>query len=261
MQHGLSHFIRRTFAGMGTFLLIGLSLSASAHVQMIRPEQAIVAQGQSSIALWFALVHPFSGLSMDMPQPAEVQVTVAGQPLDLAPRMKAQRIGEKMGFTALLPVDRPGDYLLTIISDPVYKPEEFRAVRYFAKTVVNAFGLEGGWDRPVGLEAEFVPTVRPYGLWAGSLFQTIILHHGQPVPYAEVEIEYFADGRLTAPAGPFTTQIVKADKDGRVSATLPKAGWWSLICYLPTDETMKQNGKDVPIFNAPGIWVNTEAMN
>jgi cobalt/nickel transport protein len=79
--------------------------------------------------------------------------------------------------------------------------------------VVNAYGLEEGWDAAVGFPVEIQPLVRPYGLWAGNLFCGVVLKNGEPAPFAEVEVEYYNPGRdVKPPADPFVTQFINAQR-------------------------------------------------
>ena len=48
-----------------------------------------------------------------------------------------------------------------------------------------------GWDAELGLPTEIVPLSRPFGLWAGNLFQGVVKRDGAPVPHAEVEVEFY----------------------------------------------------------------------
>lgn len=53
---------------------------------------------------------------------------------------------------------------------PYFEPAEDCYIIHYTKTVVSAFGLEG-WDRELGLKTEIVPLTRPFGLYAGNVFQ------------------------------------------------------------------------------------------
>jgi cobalt/nickel transport protein len=58
------------------------------------------------------------------------------------------------------------------------------------------------------------------------VFQGIVKAFGKPVPYAEIEIEYYAQGSMDAPADPFITQVITADGNGVFFYAFPKPGWW-----------------------------------
>ena len=133
---------------------------------------------------------------------------------------------------------------------------------HYTKVVVNAMGLEKGWDEELGLETEIVPLVRPYGLWTGNQFRGIVKKNGSPVPFAEIEIEYFnEDGQVEIPASPFETQVIKADSIGVFSYTMPRAGWWGFAALSEADEKMSSpTGEEVPVEIGAVIWVKTRDM-
>ena len=62
---------------------------------------------------------------------------------------------------------------------------------HYTKTVVTAFGDDEGWDTEIGLKTEIVPLSKPFGLYAGNVFQGTVKLDGKPVPFAEVEVEYY----------------------------------------------------------------------
>ncbi|GAI22805.1 unnamed protein product, partial [marine sediment metagenome] len=119
--------------------------------------------------------------------------------------------------------------------------------------------LEEGWDDEIGLETEIVPLTRPYGLWTGNLFTGVVKVKGKPVPYAEVEVEYYnKDGTIRPPADPYVTQVVKADKNGVFSYAMPKAGWWAFAALNEASWTIKRpNGEDKPVEIGAVYWVRT----
>ncbi len=82
---------------------------------------------------------------------------------------------------------------------------------------------------------------------------------GKPVPYAEIEIEYYnKDDTIKPTADPYITQVVKADRNGVFSYAMPKAGWWAFAALSEAAWTMKgPDGKDKPIEIAAVYWVRT----
>ena len=90
-----------------------------------------------------------------------------------------------------------------------------------------AFGDEAGWDEEVGLKAEIVPLTRPFGLYAGNVFQGLVKFKGKPVAGADVEVEFWnASKKVTAPNDYFVAQVVKTDKNGVFTFAVPEPGWW-----------------------------------
>ena len=123
--------------------------------------------------------------------------------------------------------------------------------------VVAAYGYDADWDDPIGLKTEIVPLSRPFGLYAGNVFQGVVVLKGEPVPYAEVEVEYFnVEGRFSAPTDYMVTQTIKADSSGVFIYAVPKAGWWGFAAINTDDRQIK--GKDVEI--GAVLWVNFHEM-
>jgi cobalt/nickel transport protein len=116
--------------------------------------------------------------------------------------------------------------------------------------------MEEGWDEPVGLKTEIVPLTRPFGLYAGNLFQGIVMLDGKAVPYSEVEVEYYnKDGKKKAPTDYMITQVVKADKNGVFTYAVPWAGWWGFAALNSSDKKMKYKGLDKDVELGAVIWV------
>ncbi|MEW5722604.1 MAG: DUF4198 domain-containing protein, partial [Thermodesulfobacteriota bacterium] len=127
---------------------------------------------------------------------------------------------------------------------------------------VAAFGDDEGWDEPLGLKTEIVPLSKPYGLWAGNVFQGRVLLGGQVVPGAEVEVEYFSgDTAGEAPSEFMVTQTIKADQNGVFTYAAPKAGWWGFAALNPADFKLQHEGQDKDVELGAVIWVQFHEMN
>jgi len=168
-------------------------------------------------------------------------------------------------WTADYQIRRPGDYIFYVEPAPYWEPAEDLFIVHYTKVCVNAFGLEKGWDEPVGLETEIIPLTRPYGLWTGNLFTGQVLLKGKPVPFAEVEIEYLNEspGNISVvipPADPYVTQVVKADGDGIFNYAMPRAGWWGFAALNEADWKLKYDGKEKGVEIGAVYWVHTRDM-
>ena len=134
-----------------------------------------------------------------------------------------------------------------------------------------AFGAEEGWDEEVGLKAEIVPLTRPFGLYAGNVFQGVVKFKGKPVANVDVEVEFWnADKKVTAPNEYFFTQVVKTDKNGVFTFAVPKAGWWgfSALNWKKRPWTRRQESRrgirrgDVgPVYRLAGRKINQEGIS
>ncbi|RKY23254.1 MAG: DUF4198 domain-containing protein, partial [Planctomycetota bacterium] len=134
---------------------------------------------------------------------------------------------------------------------------------HYTKVCGNSRGVEEGWDAELGLETEIVPLTRPNGLWAGNIFSGTVKLDGKPVPYAEIEVEYYNDNpknKVHAPTEAHITQVIKADGNGVFHYAMPRAGWWAFAALNTADFKMKHDGEDKDVELGAVIWVKTYEM-
>ena len=140
--------------------------------------------------------------------------------------------------------------------EPYFEPAEDTYIIHYTKTAVAAFGGEEGWDEPLGLKTEIVPLTRPFGNYAGNVFQGRVLLDGKPVPGAEVEVESYNKAKgHTAPNEYFVTQVVKADENGVFSYGVPWAGWWGFAALNTAKEKLDYKGEPKPIELGAVLWL------
>lgn len=254
---------------LGAVLLGGVLLSsqAQAHFQMIIPSDDMVKQNESrKLNLDVMFWHPFEGMGMNMVKPARFGVLNSGKKTDLLDSLQPVKVTDRSGnkmdaFKAAYSLRRPGDHIFYVEPKPYWEPAEESFIVHYTKVVVNAFGLEEGWDEEVGLKTEIVPLTRPYGLYSGNVFQGIVKVNGKAVPYSEVEVEYYnQDGKLSASADPLITQVVKADGNGVFTYAMPRAGWWTFAALNTDENTMTHQGKEYPVEIGAVLWVRTHDM-
>jgi len=237
---------------------------AWAHFQVLIPSADIVtAEGAKTVELNIVFTHPMEfGPAMEMAPPKQFGVLANGEKQDLKGALKPKKVDGKTAYGATYRVKAPGDYVFYIEPAPYWEPAEQKMIVHYTKVVVDAFGAEEGWDAMVGFPVEIEPLVRPYGLWTGNAFRGIVKKDGKPVPFAEVEVEYYNEGKKVAiPADPFVTQVIKADAGGVFTYVMPRAGWWSFAALLDGDEKLKSpEGKDVDVELGALIWVKTVDM-
>ncbi|MEA3508795.1 MAG: DUF4198 domain-containing protein [Synergistota bacterium] len=242
-----------------SLLLVFSALPAGAHFQMILPDKPLVLQGGSNeVSVLLKFTHPFEMQNMNMEKPAIFGVMSGGETEDLLGTLKQVDIGgDLMGWKTTYKAKRPGDLVFFVEPQPYWEPAEGCFIVHDTKVVVNAFGLEVGWDEPTGLRAEIIPLVRPYGLWAGNVFTGKVIVKGKPVADAEIEVEYYnSDRKVKAPADPFITQIVKADDNGIFTYAAPFAGWWGFAALTEAPEKMKSpEGEKAPVELGAVMWV------
>jgi cobalt/nickel transport protein len=247
------------------FAVIMLMVSLSvcwAHFGMIIPSDDIVGkEDKKTITLEVKFIHPFEGHYMNMEMPKAFGVFADGKKQDLLKSLKKKEVKKFAAWEASYQIKAPGDYAFFVEPSPYWEPAEESFIIHYTKVIVNALGLEEGWDAEIGLKTEIVPLTRPYGLWAGNVFQGIVKVDGKPVPNAEVEVEYYNEGgSLKAPAEPYVTQVVKADQNGVFTYAMPKAGWWGFAALSTADYKMSHEGKDYPVEIGAVIWVKTRDM-
>ena len=229
-------------------LLISASM-AWAHFGVIIPSNDIVSKkDRKKISLQIKFMHPFEGQYMEMARPKAFGVMVNGKKHNLLSTLKRKKVKGFSTWKAAYRIKRPGDYVFYVEPEPYWEPAEETFIIHYTKVIVDALELEKGWDAEVGLKTEIVPLTRPYGLWAGNVFQGTVKVDGKPVPYAEVEVEYYNEGgKIKPPAEPYITQVIKADKNGVFTFAMPIAGWWGFAALNTADFKLKHKGKEYPV--------------
>jgi len=193
---------------------------------------------------------------MEMAKPRAFGVMVRGKKTDLLGSLKKSKVMGHTAWKTEYRIKRPGAYVFYVEPQPYWEPAEDCFIVHYTKTVVAAFGEEEGWDREVGLKTEIVPLSRPFGLYAGNVFQGIVKVDGKPVPYAEVEVEYYnVRGTAVAPTDYMVTQTIRADQNGVFTYAAPKAGWWGFAGLTTSSEKMEYRGEQKDVELGAVIWV------
>jgi cobalt/nickel transport protein len=252
--------------------LLGWASGAWAHFGTLTPSDDIVTQEDSkSLTIDVKFIHPMEMHYMQMEKPKRFGFQFKGKKEDLLGSLqpaqgKAPDQEGAFGYwKASVDIKRPGDYTFFVEPTPYWEPAEDKFIVHYTKVCVSALGLEEGWDDALGLETEIVPLTRPYGLWTGNIFTGQVLLKGKPVPNAEIEVEYLNESPgnpqiLTAPADPYVTQVVKADKNGVFSYAMPRAGWWGFAALNDAPWKLKFEGKPKDVEIGAVYWVRTIDM-
>ena len=240
-------------------LLLAAS-AASAHYGMIIPADSMVSQEDGrSVAFEISFSHPFEKAGMILETPAAFTVTHDGETRDLLGDLKPATIMGSPGFTLDYALDRPGAHVFAMTPTPYWEPEEDAFITHFTKTYVSAYDDAEGWDAELGLKTEIVPLTKPFALWAGNVFQGVVKLDGEPVPYAEVEVEFYnEDGAATVPSELMVTQTVKADGNGVFTYAAPSPGWWGFAALSTAKEPLQHEGVDKDHELGAVIWVRFE---
>ncbi len=255
-------WIMRKLSFFVILLLFASTLNLSAHFQVIMPDKNYVDSSTSNIVkLNYIFMHPFEQNYMNMPKPIEAGVFVHGKKIIFTAKLKKANIKGFTYWKTEYKIKRPGDHIFYVIPSPYFEPAEDKFIKHITKVVVNAYGLEDSWYKPVGLKAEIVPLVRPYGLWAGNTFRAVVLFNGKPAKNMRVEIEYYNKGKkIKAPNDTYITQVVRTDNNGIFTYTMPKAGWWGFAALGVDNKKMKRNGKLYPVELGAVFWVYVKEM-
>jgi cobalt/nickel transport protein len=238
---------------------IGLTDLAGAHFGMVIPSDTMVmAEDARTIDLTLSFSHPFERVGMPLVKPKQMRVYVGGKPQDLLPVLKQTQVLGHPAWSGAYDIKRPGVYKFVMEPQPYWEPAEDCFIIHYTQAVVTAFGDDEGWDSELGLPTEIVPLAKPFGLYAGNLFQGVVKLGGQPVPHAEVEVEFFneqATGAQAAPTEYMVTQTIKADGNGVFSYAVPGPGWWGFAALNSADYTLAHEGSQKAVELGAVIWV------
>ncbi|PXF56875.1 MAG: DUF4198 domain-containing protein [Deltaproteobacteria bacterium] len=260
----MESFFKKT--GLYFFLIVTLTWLAPgiclAHFGVLLPSDDIVEGNESrQITLSCQFMHPFEQGFMELEKPMNFAMFVTGKNKDLLNSLKKQPVDGCTTWVGTADLERPGDHIFYFVPQPYWEPAEDCYIQHFTKVVVNAFGLEEGWDQPVGLKTEIIPLTRPYGLWTGNIFVGQVLVDGKPAPDSEIEIEFYnKDKKVEAPADPYITQVVHTDSQGIFSYVMPKEGWWGFAALNEASEKMKHEGREVAVELGAVLWLYVADM-
>ncbi len=233
--------------------------AVSAHFGMVIPSDDMITKDDSkSITLEIKFLHPMEGDYMNMAKPAQFGVMIQGNKINLLDKLQEKIVKDCTTWEANYQVKLPGDHIFYVEPQPYWEPAEDCFIIHYTKVIVNALGLEVGWDEEVDLKTEIIPLTRPYGLWTGNVFQGVVKVKGEVVPFAEVEVEYYnQDGKVKWTADPMITQMIKADQNGVFTYAIPKAGWWGFAALNEGEEKIKYEGEEKSVEIGAVLWVKT----
>lgn len=233
------------------------SSPATAHFGMVIPSDTMVMQKDSrTVSVTLSFSHPMEMVGMELEKPKVFSVSANGKNQELLGQLKPSKVMDHLAWTADYPIKRPGVYMFYMEPQPYWEPAEDCFIVHLTKTVVTAFGDDEGWDAELGLKTEIVPLSKPYGLYAGNVFQGIVKMDGKPIPYADVEIEFYnRDKTAHAPTEYMVTQTIKADGNGVFTYATPTSGWWGFAALNTADYTIKHDGEEKDVEMGAVIWV------
>jgi cobalt/nickel transport protein len=248
-------------------LFIGLmEAPALAHFAMIIPSTDVVGHADpKEISLFLQFTHPFEGApQMDLKRPEKFGVVRGDALTDLTETLKEKKIDGRSAWETTYKITKPADYIFFLHPKPYWEPAEGKFILHFTKVIVDAYGANEGWDKPIakeaGLPAEIVPLSRPYSLYAGNIFTGQVFREGKPMANAEVEVEWWGKGKTKAPTESHVTQVVKADMNGVFSYAMPKPGWWGFSAIMDGPDTIQRENQPRNVEIGAVIWVHAYPM-
>ena len=161
-----------------------------------------------------------------------------------------------------------GDHLFVLKPAPYYDETTKSYIQQITKTIINVAGIPSDWDSELGLETEIVPLTKPYAIWAGSNFTGIVKSNGKIVPYAKIDVKYLnraidtknnilGKPQIKAPQNSFENMVIKTNKDGEFTFTIPKEGFWG---FRAVDIGNNKKYKDIKLEQDAVLWVQTTEM-
>ncbi len=232
-------------------LLLVVCLYANAHFLTFMSNQDVVEdQNKAKLLFDISFIHPFeqSGMTMEKPK---LYLNSTKQELPLEQSKKFDHKAWKSQYV----LKKPGVNQFFVQPQAYFEPAEEKFIVHVPKLIVAAFGLEDGWDEPLGLKYEIIPTIKPFALYAGNSFQGVVLHNGKPASNVEVEVELYNEFGLKAASEAHITQVVKTNANGEFSFTMNHKGWWGFAALIEEGELKHSDGKMYPIENGALIWV------
>jgi len=230
---------------------------ARPHFGMLIPSDSMVMQkDHREVMLTLSFSHPFEMKGMEMAKPKSFAVASGNKTHNLLGSLEKTRVMAHTAWQTLFPVKRPGVFVFYMEPEPYWEPAEDLFIIHYTKTVVAAFGDDENWDAEIGLKTEIVPLSRPFGLYAGNIFQGIVKMNGKPVPFAEVEVEYYNKNKKYSATNDYMkAQTIKADQNGVFTYAAPFPGWWGFAALSTADFKLSRDGEQKDVELGAVIWV------
>lgn len=205
---------------------------------------------QSNIKFDAMFIHPFEQSGMTMQKPLGIYLETKEVKLDA----KQTKKFDHKAWEASYKIKKPGVYKFFVQPQPYFEPDEGVYISHVPKLIISAYGMQDGWDEPIGLKYEIVPLTKPFALYAGNIFTGKVLHNGKPAKNVGVEVELYNEFGLKAPSDTHITQTIKTDENGNFSFVMNHKGWWGFAALIEEGEK-EYKGKMYPIENGALIWI------
>lgn len=231
-------------------LTLGFVVLANAHFLTFLPSTDNVENKKNTkIDFDISFIHPFEQTGMTMEKP-KLFVNSLEKSLPVNETKKFDHKSWQSSFD----ITTPGVYKFFVQPQAYFEPAEEKFISHVPKVIISSFGLEDGWDEPIGLKYEIIPLSKPFALYSGNLFQGKVIHDGKAASNVEVEVELYNEFGLKAPTSAHITQVVKTDNNGVFSFVMNHQGWWGFAALIEEGE-LAYNGKNYPVENGAIMWV------
>ena len=247
--------IRKTLLWCAAVIFV-FAQTAQAHFGMVIPSaDHVLDKGKETVTLTVAFAHPMEVQGMDMALPLEFAMVEGDAKTDLKAALKEIKFWDHKAWQASQALKKPGVYSFYMVPEPYWEPAEDSFIQHFTKVVIPAFGEEEGWDKPLGLKTEIVPLTRPFGNYAGNVFQGKVLLDGKPAAGCAVEVEFYnEDNKYAAPNDYMVTQVVTTDDAGVFTFVAPWSGWWGFAALNTAAEKIAHDGQDKDVELGAVLW-------
>jgi len=233
------------------FSLMLATMVANAHFLTFIPNNDnINDKKDANLKIDAMFIHPFEQNGMTMEKPIGIFLESTKNVL---PLVETKKFDHK-AWSTNYDIKKPGVYQFYVQPQPYFEPAEEKFISHVPKVIVSAFGVEDGWDEPLGLKYEIIPMVKPFALYSGNIFQGKVLHDGKPASNVEVEVELYNEFGLKSPTDSHITQVVKTNANGEFSFVMNHKGWWGFAALIEEGEK-EFEGKKYPIENGALIWI------
>jgi len=248
--------MRKLWIAGFALLMLNIFSVAHAHFGMVIPSDTMVMMTDNrNISLQLSFSHPFEGVGMDLAKPSFWVISPENR-TDMTASLQQAAVMGKKAWQGSYRLQKPGSYWFVMEPKPYWEPAEDCFIIHYTKVMVAAFGDDEGWDRKLGLKTEIVPLTKPFGLYAGNVFQGVVELDGKAVPFAEVEVEFYnQSGKVKAPTDYMVTQTVKADGSGVFTYATPASGWWGFAALNEADYRLDHNGAQKSVELGAVLWV------
>lgn len=249
---------------------VSISQAASAHFQLFYTETSIIERAgkvPALLAFWHPMVNEHA---MEMAQPQAVYMVHKGKRTDLTESLQPTRFtgahNEVQAWRVDVPVKRSGDYVLVVEPVPYYEESEDIYIQQITKAYLNRNQLPTDWTELQGLKTEIRPLVKPYNVAVGTSFRGQVLSSGEPVAFAEIEVEFMhatpdmqsakvtTDTAMELPGGSMT---ILSDENGYFSMAIPRAGYWGFAALGSGPDT-EFEGKELS--QDAVIWIEAHEL-